>query len=55
MSPVIVRKIRNKRRWTVREKRKGGRIFAKSTTKKMALRQMRLLRGLAHGMIKRKA
>jgi hypothetical protein len=53
MSPVIVRKIRGKRFWTVKEKRKGGRIFARKTTKKRALAQLRLLRGLAHGMIKR--
>jgi hypothetical protein len=51
--PVIIRKKRNKRRWVVREKRKGGRIFAKSTSKKKALAQIRLLRGLAHGMVKR--
>ena len=41
MSPAFMRKIRNKNRYTVKDK--AGRVFAKSTTRKKAEAQIRLL------------
>lgn len=41
MSPVFMQKIRNKNRYTVKDKE--GRVFAKSTTRKKAERQVSLL------------
>jgi len=49
--PVKIRKLPNKNRWRVYD---GKRIAAKSTSKKNAERQARLLRGVAHGMKVRK-
>jgi len=40
--PLIVRKIRNKKRWVVKDSK--GRIFSKGTSHKKALAQVRLLR-----------
>ncbi len=47
MSPVKIRKLPNKNKYRVYD---GKRIVAKSTTKKKAESQSRLLRGIAHGM-----
>lgn len=41
--PVVIRKLPGKQRWTVREAKKGGRVYAKSTTKPKAEAQKRLL------------
>lgn len=49
--PVKIRKLPNKNRWRVYD---GKRVVAKSTSKKNAEKQARLLRGLAHGMKPRK-
>jgi hypothetical protein len=45
--PITIRKLRNKNRWRVRD---NGKIVAKSTSKKKAMAQVRLLRGVEHGM-----
>lgn len=45
--PVRIRKLPNQNRYRVYD---GNRIAAKSTTKKNAERQARLLRGVSHGM-----
>jgi len=47
MSPTTIRKLPNKKKYRVRSK---GRITAKETTKKKALSQQRLLKGIEHGM-----
>lgn len=49
--PARMRKLPNKNRYRVYD---GDRVTARSTTKKKAERQIRLLRGVAHGMIPRK-
>lgn len=51
MSPIKIRKLPNKNKYRVYD---GKRIVAKSTTKKKAESQARLLRGIAHGMKMRK-
>ena len=48
--PVKIRKLPNKNLYRVYD---GDRIAAKATTKRKAEKQARLLRGLAHGMVKR--
>jgi hypothetical protein len=49
--PVKIRKLPNSRKYRVYD---GKRIAAKATTKENAEKQARLLRGLGHGMKKRK-
>jgi len=49
--PVKMRKLPNKNKWRVYE---GDKVVAKGTTKKKAEKQVRLLRGIAHGMKPRK-
>ena len=41
MSPAFMRKIRNKNRYTVKDK--AGRVFAQSTTRKKATMQVRII------------
>jgi len=48
--PVRIRKLKSGK-YRVYD---GKRIAAKATTKTKALKQVKLLRGLAHGMVKRK-
>lgn len=47
MSPVKIRKLPNKNRYRVSDSKH---VHAKSTTKKKAEAQARLLRGVSHGM-----
>ena len=49
--PVRIRKLPNKNKWRVYD---GKRIAAKSTSKKNATKQAKLLRGVAHGVRVRK-
>lgn len=42
-----MRKLPNKNRWRVYD---GSKIAARSTSKKKAMRQVRLLHGVSHGM-----
>ena len=48
--PVKIRKLPNKNLYRVYD---GDKVVAKGTTKRKVERQARLLRGLAHGMVKR--
>ena len=48
--PIKIRKLPRQQKYRVYE---GKRVVAKSTTKKNAEKQARLLRGLVHGMIPR--
>jgi hypothetical protein len=45
--PIKIRKLPNKRRYRVYD---GDRVISKSTTKRNAESQVRLLRGISHGM-----
>jgi hypothetical protein len=45
--PIKIRKLPNKRRYRVYD---GDRVVANSTTKVNAEAQVRLLRGISHGM-----
>ncbi len=49
--PVQMRKLPSKNKWRVYD---GAKIVAKETSRKKAEAQVRLLRGLAHGMKPRK-
>lgn len=44
--PVFIRKIRNKKRWRVKDSK--GKVFSKSTSLKKAKAQLRLLRALRY-------
>lgn len=45
--PVTMRKLPHKNKYRVYDK---GKVVAKATTKEKAEKQVRLLRGIAHGM-----
>ena len=45
--PIKMRKLPRKNKWRVYD---GDEVVAKSTTKEKAEKQVRLLRGIAHGM-----
>jgi len=51
--PYVIRKVRNKDCYQVKNK-VTGKVFAKCTTRERAEKQVRLLRGVEHGMVPRR-